>query len=61
MGNLHTDAGSILFPFKINGGGEKPTDFEIMELNGNDLMLIYAAEGTASWGEATWWAFKAKK
>ena len=61
LGNLHTDAGSILFPFKINGGGEKPTDFEIMELNGNHLKLIYAPEGTASWGEATWWAFKAKK
>ena len=24
LGTLHTDAGSILFPFKINGGGEKP-------------------------------------
>ena len=61
LGNLHTDEGSILFPFMINGGGTKPTDFEIMELNGNHLKLIYAPKGTASWGEATWWAFKAKK
>lgn len=61
LGNLHTDAGSILFPFKINGGGEKPTDFEIMQLDANHLKLIYAAPGTAAWGEATWWAFKAKK
>ena len=61
LGNLHTDAGSILFPFKINGGGEKPTDFEIMQLDANHLRLIYAAPGTAGWGEATWWAFKAKK
>ena len=61
LGNLHTDAGSILFPFKINGGGEKPTDFEIMQLDANHLKLIYAAPGTAGWGEATWWAFKAKK
>lgn len=61
LGNLHTDAGSILFPFKINGGGEKPTDFEIMQLDANHLKLIYAAPGTSAWGEATWWAFKAKK
>ena len=61
LGNLHTDAGSILFPFKINGGGEKPTDFEIMQLNGDHLKLIYAAPGTGGWSEATWWAFKAKK
>lgn len=60
-GTLHTDAGSILFPFKINGGGTKPTDFEIIQLDGDHLKLIYAAEGTGSWGEATWWAFKAKK
>lgn len=60
LGNLHTDAGSILFPFKINGGGEKPTDFEIMQLDGDHLKLIYVAPGTASWSEATWWAFKKK-
>ncbi len=60
LGNLHTDAGSILFPFQINGGGTKPTDFEIMQLDGDHLKLIYAAPGTSSWGEATWWAFKAK-
>ena len=59
-GTLHTDAGSILFPFKINGGGEKPTDFEIVELNNDKLRLVYAAPGTGGWGEATWWAFKKK-
>ena len=61
LGKLHTDPGSILFPFKINGGGETPTDFEIMQMNGDHLKLIYAAPGTAAWSEATWWAFKAKK
>lgn len=61
LGKLHTDAGSILWPFKINGGGEKPTDFEIMQLNSEHLKLIYAPKGTGSWSEATWWAFKAKK
>ena len=60
IGTLHTDAGSILFPFKINGGGEKPTDFEIMQLDGSHMKLIYAAPGTGSWSEATWWAFKKK-
>ena len=59
-GTLHTDAGSILFPFKINGGGEKPTDFEIIQLTNDNMKLIYAAPGTGGWGEATWWAFKKK-
>ena len=59
-GKLNTDAGSILWPFKINGGGEKPTDFEIIELTSDNLKLIYAAPGTGGWGEATWWAFKKK-
>ena len=59
-GTLHTDAGSILFPFQINGGGTKPTDFEIMKATDSQLQLIYAAPGTAGWGEATWWAFKKK-
>ena len=59
-GTLHTDAGSILFPFQINGGGTKPTDFEIMKLDADHLQLIYAAPGTGGWSEATWWAFKKK-
>jgi hypothetical protein len=59
-GKLATDAGSILWPFKINGGGEKPTSFEIMQLDADHLRLIYAAPGTGGWGEATWWAFKKK-
>ena len=59
-GTLHTDPGSILFPFQINGGGAKPTDFEIMKATDSQLQLIYAAPGTGSWSEATWWAFKKK-
>ena len=59
-GTLHTDAGSILFPFQINGGGNQPTDFEIMQADENHLKLIYAAPGTGGWSEATWWAFKKK-
>ncbi len=59
-GTLVTDAGSILFPFQINGGGTKPTEFEILKATDNQLQLIYAAPGTGGWGEATWWAFKKK-
>ena len=59
-GTLTTDPGSILFPFQINSGGNKPTDFEIMQLDADHIKLIYAPEGTGSWGEATWWAFKKK-
>ena len=60
FGTLETDAGSILFPFKINGGGTKPTSFQIMELTEEKMKLIYADEGTGGWSEATWWAFKKK-
>ena len=64
LGKLHTDAGSILWPFEINWRKNNrpacPTDFEIMQLNGDHLKLIYAAPGTGGWGEATWWAFKKK-
>ena len=65
LGKLHTDPGSILWPFQINSEKHDnvkcPTDFEIMQLDANHLKLIYAAPGTAAWSEATWWAFKAKK
>ena len=61
MGTLKTSEGSILFPFQINTGGSMPTDFEIMQLDANHLKLMYASPGTGQWGEATWWAFKAKQ
>ena len=60
LGTLETDAGSILFPYKINGGGEKPKSFEILQLDGDHLKLVYVAPGTGAWKEATWWAFKKK-
>lgn len=65
LGTLHTDEGAILWPFEINWRKNDrpacPTDFEIMQLNANQLKLIEVKPGTGSWGEATWWAFKAKK
>ena len=66
-GNLFTDAGSILFPFQINNHNEghdntnKPTKFEIMQLDEDHLKLIYPQANTGGWTEATWWAFKKKK
>ena len=60
FGTLETDPGVILFPFKINGGGTKPTDFDIVKLTADKMQLTYADAGTGSWSEATWWAFKAK-
>ncbi len=60
LGTLETDAGSILFPFKINGGGTKPTSFQIIKLSNDQMILTYADEGTGSWSEATFWSFKKK-
>ena len=70
LGNLYTDGGSILFPFQINAKNTpnedhwdttvKPTTFEIMQLDSDHLKLVYPQEGTGSWKEATWWAFKRK-
>lgn len=61
IGKLRTSEGAILFPYMINGGGYKPTEFDIMLVNDKNLVLTYAASGTAQWGEATFWAFKAKE
>lgn len=60
-GILHTDAGSILFPYEINSGGNMPTDFEIAYLSEDRLVLTYPDGGdwtTAPNGEGTFWQFK---
>lgn len=67
-GILHTDAGSILFPFEINsakkngGVGRTPTDFYIAYMSTDRLVLIYPDDGV--WGddgsEATFWQFSCK-
>ena len=65
-GTLTTDAGSILWPFQINSHNADhdnttcPTTFEILQLDANHMKLMYPQAGVGSWGEATWWAFKAK-
>lgn len=60
IGTLHTDQSAILFPFSINEGGVKVTDFDIMYLDQNNMTLVYTKGIAAgSWGEITWWRFKA--
>lgn len=55
-GVLHIDAGSILFPYEINSGGNKPTDLYIAYLSANRLVLVYPDKG--EWGgEGTFWQF----
>ena len=59
-GILHTEEGSILFPYEINSGGRKPTDLQIAYLSPARLVLIYPDGGdwaTAQWGEGTYWQF----
>lgn len=58
-GILHTDAGSILFPYEINSGGNMPTDFEIAYLSPGRMVLVYPDGGAWSgeWQEATYWQF----
>ena len=60
QGKLTVTNGTMLFPFKINGGGKVVNEFEIMQLDDKNMKLIFAEPGTGSWSEATWWAFKAK-
>ena len=60
FGDLTTTAGTILFPFQINGSGYKPTSFEIVNFSPERFVLVYATPNTGGWGEATWWAFKKK-
>ena len=60
MGTLTTTTGTILWPFKINGGGTTVGDFEIMALDDDQLQLIYADESNGSWAECTWWVFRAE-
>lgn len=62
--NLHTDPGSILWPFEINSGGNKPTVFEVVYITEEKMTLVYPDggdfESLGGWGEATFWHFAKK-
>ena len=63
MGDLTTAAEpGILFPFRINAGGVKVSDYEILYLDGQLLTLI-DRNGNEEWGwaESTWWRFQPKR
>ena len=64
VANLNTTAGTILFPYEINSGGNMPTTFEVLYLTGSTMTLCYPDAGDfgglGNWGEATFWQFKAK-
>ena len=64
VANLNTTAGTILFPYEINSGGNMPTTFEVVYQSGSKMCLVYPDGGDfgslGNWGEATYWHFKAK-
>ena len=61
VADLNTTAGTILFPYEINSGGNMPTTFEMVYLSGSKMCLVYPDGGSqGAWGEATFWHFKAK-
>jgi hypothetical protein len=62
IGTLKTSAPAIMFPYMINGKGTTVTDFEVLELTGTSLVLVYpGASQPGSWAEATFWRFMKKK
>ena len=62
IGTLTTSAESILFPWKINSGAWAPTDFQVIQLDDNKMVLTYIddPENAGGWSEATFWRFKSK-
>jgi hypothetical protein len=65
VADMNTTAGTILWPFEINSGGNMPTTFEVVYLTNDKMTLVYPDGGDfgslGGWGEATFWHFKAKK
>ena len=51
VANLNTTAGTILFPYEINSGGNMPTSFEVVYLTGSKMCLVYPDGGDFSWTE----------
>lgn len=63
MGDLTTGENpGILFPFRINAGGVKVTNYEILFMDGQ-MMTLIDRNGNEEWGwsESTWWRFQPKK
>ena len=61
MATLNTTAGTILWPYEINSGGNMPTWFDVVYLTSDKMCLVYPDKGSqGAWGEASFWHFKAK-
>ena len=64
VADMNTTAGTILFPYEINSGGNMPTSFEVVYLTDSKMCLVYPDggdfAGLGNWGEATYWHFKTK-
>lgn len=59
LGTLHTSEGAIMFPYEINAGGKYVTDYEVLYLSVDKMVLAYPDGGSqGAWGEATFWRFK---
>ena len=60
LGTLTTSEPAIMYPYMINGGGKTVTEFEILGMNDDQLVLVYPGSAVAgSWNEATFWRFVA--
>ena len=58
-GTLVTTDAPIMMPFKINSGGQRVNEFEVIYIDPNMMSLIYKGDNAEwGWGEATWWRFK---
>lgn len=62
IGTLTTTAESILFPWQINANGYAPTDFQVIQLTDNKMVLTFIKdpENADGWSEGTFWRFKTK-
>ena len=58
-GTLVTTDAPILFPFRVNTGGQRVNEFEVVYIDPNMMTLIDRGSNEEwGWGEATWWRFK---
>lgn len=60
LGYLETTAPAVLFPYGINNGGATVNKFSIMYADADYLTLVDDKSDIGSWGEITFWKFRAK-
>lgn len=59
---LKTGENSVLWPYEINAGGKYVTEYEVVYISTQAMVLVYPDKGEfgklGDWSEATWWRFK---